>query len=346
MLVSMVANDKLVTPSRENSACQIETKDTDDSHFLKIYIHLALLLTLNLQWSAFWKKENPSIANCGNLNLTESSAIGPAIELRQLAQTVKNQYNRGHISSYFAKLSKIILHTIGFSFGPGFETESLFRGTSIQTHIPSNTSILTKFVFPLNGTILTLLPETDTIDKDILENTGKREACEYIGLTAHSLRLIDLSTRWHSSSKLAIMRLAREAECPTGKDMTMTNATLNEYVYQVMPNLMPFEYDLSITVENEVRAGLLLNDIMGTVKKTGLDTLDSTMLECLIMQSLHLTCYLPRSAENNLTDQLCYEIVSAVGQKSWQDIIKRLKIRGTAISRVESDEAAAFLCTI
>lgn len=312
-----------------------------------MYMHLALLITANLQWSAFWNSWQPDLGLSPGLKVSPSAALGPSLELRQLFQSIKHQYSQNHLSSYYSKLSKIMLHTISASFGPGFEFDSLFRGgggVSSSELLPSSASYLSSFIFPLNISIVSNLPDSPDMDRFILENSLKVRSSLNLGLTDQALKLIDISRRWFDSAKLSIMKIARESENPTRRCLITARSSINDYMYQVMPNLLPFENDGQIGKGNEIMAGLLLNDILATVKKTGLDTLDSSMLECLIVQSLHLACYLPKSNEKNIFEQLCYELVSAVGLKSWQDIIKRLKIKGVVISRVDSDEAAAFLC--
>lgn len=246
-------------------------------------------------------------------------------------------------------VNQMVTHMISLltvAFDKNFDWTTLFKEGNekrSQRDLKKCQVLVDKFVFPLNCSILKRASSISPKGSSLLNLSGSSIIERSFGLEKHTINLIHLKRKWIQSAKLSIMKLAKESESAERKKLPVTKNWLEEYCISVLPEVLPINPPEENTI-NQILASLMLNELLGTVKKVGLETLNSQLLECLIVQSFYYTYFLPKTKEN-LVEKLCYELTSAVGLKSWEDLLKRLRMGKPSISSIENDQAADFLCS-
>lgn len=353
-LLLKVEIDELVKASQDNlQPAANEESLKEQAKEVKFLSHLAAFINWNLQWCCYWylwqmktKKKldfyDQSWDKLDHVGVT--ATIGPSNQL--VLNEISDLSGESVIRAVYQQLTKVILATVNLSFAEGFQFESLFvHKPSVDGSPENNIASVSKFIFPLNSSLLVHLPDSGS-ERNMSQSRELLTVASRLNVDGQLLKLIDLKRQWHYKAKIAVMRQARQSGKQVAKSLDVNKSVLDEYCVYVLSFVLPQDPP-AFNKTYQLSSGLLLNEVISIVKKTGLDALDSHLLECLLCQTFYLSCFISEdSAEKSLVEKLCYMLVSAVGFKSWQDILKRQAATSNTITKVDNDEAAEFLCRV
>lgn len=321
----------------------------DEAKYLS---YMVAAINWNLQWCSYWHLWQ--VKHRRNLEFVDqawqkldhnaiTSSIGPSNRL--VLNEITDISGEGGIKGIYQQLTKLVLVSVNLSFEQGFQFGSLFASKGSAEPKPEDFPVfVNKFVFPFNVSILLQLPDLG-FETNMLQTKDVPNLCKVLRVDDQLVKLVDLKRKWHLSAKIAIIKQALQSAAQEKRSLDVNRGLLDDYCSYVLSFVLP-QTPSQASTGCHITAGLLMNEIVGIVKKLGLDALDSQLIECLLCQTFYCSYFVSESPDKSLVEKLCYVLVSSLGFKTWQDILKRQSMWVPTISKAEHDEAAEFLCKV